>query len=111
MNLNQYYTLMFVEEKKDIGKYICGYQLNKNNYENAPKGIIRIARYKNSFNINNEKSQSYYSDTYLKLFIRKWKRVCITNKKRNIEKKVAQLVLNRNAKIPSDIIKNISDML
>jgi len=111
MDDKNYYTLMFVEENQDIGKYICGYQLHKYNYENSPKGMIRIARYKNSFNINNQKSQSYYSDIYLKLFIRKWKRICIINKRRNIEKKVAQLVLNIHKKMPYDIIKNISDML
>jgi hypothetical protein len=111
MDDKEYNTLMFIEEKKDIGKYICGYQLNKNNYENAPKGIIRIARYKNNFNIKNQKSESYYGDIHLKLFIRKWKRVCITNKRRNIEKNLAQLVLNRNKKIPNDIITNISNML
>jgi hypothetical protein len=111
MDDNKYNTLLFVEEKQDIGKYICGYQLHKHNYENSPKGTIRIARYKNSFDINNYNSQSYYSDIYFKLFIRKWKRVYITNKKRNIEKKITQLVLNKNKKIPRDIIKHISDML
>jgi hypothetical protein len=111
MDDNKYNTLMFIEEKQDIGKYICGYQLHKYNYENAPKGILRIARYKNSFDINNQNSQSYYSDIYFKLFIKKWKKVCITNKRRNNEKKLAQLILNRNKKIPRDIIKNISDML
>jgi hypothetical protein len=111
MDTNEYNTLMFIEEKQDIGKYICGYQLHKYNYENAPKGILRIARYKNSFDINNQYSQSYYSDIYFKLFIKKWKRIYITNKRRNIEKKITQLILHRNKKISCDIIKNISDFL
>jgi len=111
MDDKEYYTLMFVEQEQDIGKCITGFQLNRKNYLYSPKGIIRIARYKNSFNIKNHHSESYYADIYLKLFIRKWKRVYIINKKRNNEKKLAQLVLNRNKKIPRDIIKNISDML
>ncbi len=111
MDDKEYYTLMFVEEIQDIGKCITGFQLNRKNYLYSPKGIIRIARYKNSFNIKNHHSESYYGDIYLKLFIRKWKRVYIINKRRNNEKKLAQLVLNRNKKIPRDIIKNISDML
>ena len=111
MNDNEYNTLMFIEEKQDIGKYICGFQLNKSNYEYAPNGIIRIARYKNSFNINNKYSQSYYGDIYLRLFIRKWKKIYITNKRRNIEKKLIQLILHRNKKIHYDIIENISNFL
>ena len=111
MDDKKYYTLMFVEEKQDIGKYICGYQLNKYNYILSPTGIIRIARYKNNFNIKNQNSESYYSDIYLKSFIRKWKKIYINNKRRNIEKRLVQLVLNKNKKIPNDIIKNISDML
>ena len=111
MDDKKYYTLMFVEEKQDIGKNICGYQLNKDNYILSPTGIIRIARYKNNFNIKNQNSESYYSDIYLKLFIRKWKKIFITNKKRNIEKKLTQLVLNKNKKIPFDIITNICNML
>jgi hypothetical protein len=111
MDDKEYYTLMFVEQEQDIGKCITGFQLNRKNYLYSPKGTIRIARYKNSFNIKNHHSESYYADIYLKLFIRKWKRIYIINKTRNNEKKLAQLVLNRNKKIPRDIIKNISDML
>ena len=111
MDDKEYYTLMFVDQEQDIGKCITGFQLNRKNYLYSPKGIIRIARYKNSFNIKNQNSESYYGDIYLKLFIRKWKKVYIINKRRNSEKKLAQLVLNRNKKIPLDIIKNISDML
>jgi hypothetical protein len=111
MDSKEYYTVMFVEEKQDIGKYICGYQLNKDNYQNAPNGMIRIARFKNNFDIYNKNSESYYSDIYLKLFIRKWKKIFITNKRRNIEKKLTQLVLHRNKKIPFDIITNICNML
>jgi hypothetical protein len=111
MDAKKYNTIMFIEKEKDIGKYICGYQLNKYNYQNAPNGMIRIARFKNNFDINNQKSESYYGDIHLKLFIKKWKKVYITNKKRNIEKKLAQLVLHRNKKIPNDIITNISNML
>jgi hypothetical protein len=111
MDDTEYYTLMFVEKSQDICKFITGFQLNRNNYLYSPKGIIRITRYKNSFNIKNQNSESYYGDIYLKLFIKKWKKVYISNKKRNIEKKLAQLVLNKNKKIPFDIITNISNML
>ena len=111
MDNTEYNTIMFIEKEKDIGKYICGYQLNKDNYQNSPNGMIRIARFKNNFDINNQKSESYYSDIYLKSFIKKWKKVYITNKRRNIEKKLAQLILQRNKRIPNDIIKNISDMI
>ena len=45
MDHTEYNTIMFIEKDQDIGKYICGFQLNKNNYEYAPKGIIRIARF------------------------------------------------------------------
>ena len=56
MGDKEYYTLMFVEQEQDIGKCITGFQLNRKNYLYSPKGIIRIARYKNSFNIKNQNS-------------------------------------------------------
>ena len=44
-------------------------------------------------------------------FHKKWRKIYITNKRRNNEKKLVQLILHRNKKIPCDIIENISNFL
>lgn len=65
-------TIMFIEPQKDSGKMIVGFHYNSHNYFYAPKGIIRIARFMNSFDPMN--NRGYYADTYFKIFLRKCKR-------------------------------------
>jgi hypothetical protein len=89
-------TIIFVERQEDIGKMIVGFQLCHFNYFYAPKGIIWIARFQNSFNpINN---MGYYADTYFKIFVRKCKQFLL--RKRERRKAIDALVYFN---IPTDI--------
>lgn len=97
-------TIMFVERQEDIGKMIVGFQLCNFNYFYAPKGIIRVARFMNSFNPMN--NRGYYADTYFKIFIRKCKRFIL--RKRERRKAIDTLVyLN----IPTDMKFHIFNFL
>ena len=74
-------TIMFIETQEDTGKHIVGFQYADHNYFRAPKGVIRIARFMNSFDpINN---RGYYADTYFKIFVRKCKRFLLRKRERN----------------------------
>jgi len=97
-------TIMFVETQQDSGKHVVGFQYNSHNYFYAPKGIIRIARFMDSFHpINN---RGYYADTYFKIFVRKCKRFIQRKRERN--KAINALVyLN----IPVDVKHHILNFL
>ena len=70
---------MFVERPEDVGRMAVGFQLDKENYYYSPSGIIRIARFPSSF--CPMYNQGYYGDIYIKQFIRKWKKIHITEYK------------------------------
>jgi len=74
-------TIMFVETDDIKGKMRVGFHLRNFNYHYAPTGIIRIARFEQSF--CPEKNYGYYGDIYMKRFIRKWK----TKTYENIQKR------------------------
>jgi hypothetical protein len=97
-------TIMFIERQEDIGKMIVGFQLCNFNYFYAPKGIIRIARFMNSFNPMN--NRGYYADTYFKIFLRKCKRFIQRKRERN--KAINALVYFN---IPVDVKHHILNFL
>ena len=75
-------TIMFIENEEDKGRMVIGFQLSKYNLKFAPKGIIRIARFKNNFSpLHNN---GYYSDTYFRQLVIKCKKY-LNKKKRKIE--------------------------
>jgi hypothetical protein len=76
-------TIMFVERPENKGKMIVDFQLCKYNYYYAPNGVIRIARFENSFHPPN--NRGYYGDIYMKRFIRKWKKITLENIQRKKE--------------------------
>jgi hypothetical protein len=97
-------TIMFIETQKDSGKMSVGFHYNGHNYFYAPKGIIRIARFMNSFDPMN--NRGYYADTYFKIFLRKCKRFIQRKRERNIAIN-ALVYLN----IPLDIKHHILNFL
>lgn len=66
-------TIMFIEPENQKGEMVIGYNLNKHNYlyPQAPKGIIRIARFESSF--WPQRNRGYYGDIYFTRMIKKWK--------------------------------------
>lgn len=97
-------TLLIVEVEG--AKY--GYQLNSHNFEWAPKGRIRIARYGSSFWI--ERGLGYYGDTYFRAFIRKWKYNTNSRKKR-LSEKWHTILLERNTPLNMDILSEVASFL
>ena len=49
-----------------------GFQMDRSNYERSPPGTIRIARFTTAFCPKH--NLGYYSEVYLHIMIRKWKR-------------------------------------
>lgn len=84
-------TIMFIETHDIKGKMCVGFNLHNFNYHYAPAGIIRIARFENSF--WPEKNRGYYGDIYMKHFIRKWKTKTYENIQRRKDRKIASEVL------------------
>ena len=84
-------TIMFVERPENRGKMVIDFQLHNFNYQRAPQGTIRIARFPNVFWI--EKHHGYYGDIYMKRFIRKWKSKTYENMQRRKDKQMAEEVL------------------
>jgi hypothetical protein len=100
-------TIMFIEESIDKGKMIVGFHLCKYNYHLSPKGIIRIARFSNSFSpLHN---YGYYGDIYMKNFVKICKSKIIEKKQRKSEKKIARLILFD--KLCYYLYRNIIDFL
>lgn len=93
-------TIMFVETEHEQGRMIVGYHLNNHNYQYAPQGKIRIARFTTSF--CPLQNHGYYGDVYLNIILRKWKRC----KQRQREKLTLHLVTNRR-NWPYDITHHI----
>lgn len=60
-------TIIFIETEKNS----VGIWLSKNNINDAKGKKIRVARFTTCF--NPEKNFGYYSETYLKLLIHRWK--------------------------------------
>jgi len=83
-----------------------GYQLTHRNFYTCPPGRIRIARYETSF--WPERGMGYYGDIYLRGFIRKWKQIAITKKRRQFEKRMMVLCLPN---IPSDLVRAIGEFI
>ncbi len=104
------HTILFVETNDIKGLFVCGYNLNNGNYTRSPKGVIRIARFNNSFNPQNSRSECYYSEIYLKLFVKRLKKYII-NKKRNKEKLTLQCVLTKKYNFNRELIAYISNIL
>lgn len=86
-------TIVFVEEPKDVGKMIVGFQLGDNNYYYSPRGIIRIARFRTAF--WPEKNLGYYGDIYIKNFVKKWKHYNYIKKVEIILEKIFYFGLNK----------------
>ena len=85
-------TIMFVERLENQGRMIVDFQLCDFNYQRAPPGTIRIARFSDVFWI--EKHHGYYGDIYMKRFIRKWKSKTYENMQRRKDKQMAGEVLS-----------------
>ena len=86
-------TLMFVERPENQARMIVDFQYNRYNYHYAPNGIIRIARFTNSFQVKN--NDGYYGEIYMKQFIRNWKRKTYENIERRKNRTTAKLLMNR----------------
>ena len=84
-------TIMFVETDDIKGKMCVGFHLRNFNYHYAPTGIIRIARFEQSF--WPEKNHGYYGDIYMKRFIRKWKTKTYENIQRRKDRQNASKIL------------------
>ena len=84
---------MFVERPENRGRMIVDFRLFKYNYQNAPEGIIRIARFSSMFSPCNH--FGYYGDIYMKRFIRKWKLKTYENIQRRQDKIMARIVLEK----------------
>jgi hypothetical protein len=88
MNTNCH-TILFVETQDVKDRMALGFRLNKNNYWYSPNGIIRIARFTQSFS----PYYCYYGDIYMKRVIRLWKKKTYENIQRKKEKLIAMEVL------------------
>ena len=105
-------TVMFIETPQDKSRMVVGFPINKNNYLLAPKGTIRIARFENAFWPDNENIMCYYGDIYLKLFIKKWKKIFYQNKHRRRDILLGNLLLfNKEVLFPNDINNHIKEFL
>jgi len=82
-------TILFVETPTMKGKMTVGFQLNKTNYWYSPNGIIRIARFTQSFS----PYYGYYGDIYMKRFIKLWKKKTYENIQRKKDKSIAMELL------------------
>ena len=98
---------MFVERPENNGRMVVGFQLNKFNYNYAPQGIIRIARFEGSFNPSD--NRGYYGDIYMKWFIRKWKHKTLENIQRKKDISMAHILLDK--KTLYDMKTHISSFL
>ena len=96
------HTLLLVENASS------GFQLARHNFYRVPPGRIRIARYTTAFWPSN--GFGYYGDIYLRAFIRKWKYISITRKRRIFEKKCT-LVLSRNTPLVMDTLSVVASFL
>ena len=85
-------TVMFVEIPENKGRMVIGYHLTRYNYDRAPEGLIRIARYPHIFWLEN--NHGYYGDIYMKQFIRKWKKTTYENIQRRKDRANAEIVMN-----------------
>lgn len=99
-------TIMFIERPENKGKMIVDFHLCDYNYFCAPKGIIRIARFDKSFSPYD--NHGYYSDIYMKQFIRKWKWKTYENIQRRNDKMNAKTLENI---VCNDIYNNIVEYL
>ena len=95
--------MMFIDNARIHGH--IGFQLTRRNLEWAPPGRIRVARYTNSFAPKD--GRGYYSETYLRQFIRLWK-LCILKKKRRIDK-YNTVVCLYNTCLNEDTLRYIAD--
>lgn len=94
------YRIMFVEQI--VGG--VGYQLTNRNIGSAPSGRIRIACFETGF--LPDRGMGYYSDTYLRQFIRKWKFRCVTRRRQ-----LRTLALCVNDKLVTDTIRYTGDFI
>lgn len=96
-------TIMFIENEKDVGRMVIGFNLSKLNYHYSPPGIIRIARFKNSFDPKN--NTGYYGDIYMNNLVKKWKK----GKREKEIIQVTNLLIKKNFcdEIINEIIKYI----
>ena len=100
-------TIMFIEREEYVGKMVVDNRIHRDNYYYAPIGIIRIARFENSF--WPEKNHGYYGDIYMKQFIKKWKKKTYENIQRRKEILTANKILSKNLCI--DMLNKIIEYL
>ena len=96
------YTLMFVDDHSSG----IGYQLTRKNLSYAPPGLIRIGRFTTGFLPDH--GLGYYSETYLRHFVRVWKHKTFTRKQRRLEK---YTLLWFGHLVPSDLFQTIAQYL
>ena len=83
---------MFVDYPGN-NRFSVGYHLSRNNYHISPAGRIRIARFIGNFSPESKHVTAYYGDTYMRQFIRTWKRKTQELTARRLERSLAQEVL------------------
>jgi hypothetical protein len=86
-------TILFVQEQP-YTNFDVGFRLSSINWKNAPEGIIRVARFRTAFDIENK--LGYYGDIYLKMFIKKWKKITYDNIQRKKDRMNCKIILNNN---------------
>jgi hypothetical protein len=96
------YTIMFVDHSSGIG-----YQLTRRNLIHAPPGRIRIGRFTTGFLPDH--GLGYYSESYLRQFVRVWKHKTMVRKQRRLEKYTTCLCLTNL--IPHDLIRTIAQYI
>jgi len=97
-------TMLYIDQQNCEIKLLANYRFDSRTWQDAPKGHIRIARFKNIF--WPELQQGYYGDIYMKRFIRKWKRVTMERKKGRL---LAETYLG--TKLCQDVVSCIIEFL
>ena len=100
-------TILFVEREENKHRMVVDFQLGKQNYFYAPKGLIRVARFENNF--NPKQNHGYYGDIYLRKFIRIWKTKTFINIQRKKDINNANSILHK--KFIPDIVYLICQFL
>jgi len=96
--------MMFVDDNRPG----VGYQLTRKNWKYAPHGRIHVVRYTTGFDPAH--GLGYYSDIYLRQFIRQWKQQVVTKKKRRAERYMSMMCLSRTLLIV-DVRRSITEFL
>ena len=99
-------TMIFVDNS---APYTIGFQITRRNLHYAPPGKWRIARFSTAFFPTN--GLGYYSDIYIRKFLRHWKSRFLLHKKRRLEKYNSILSLQKATPMIDDVIRYTSEFL